>query len=181
VDKFEAFKEALEILKPHFDTITAHFKEEQARYTQLLARDHDAIGRLLKCHLVLEHYLDGYLTNKVGLGNLEKARLRFFQKVQILPDEDAPMLFLKPGILKINSIRNRCAHNLDAAIDDNELGELSELLALSRPDQEFDSSIERIEAFTTLCCTWLAVSPPDIENIFKNAWEEFSEKHNLNQ
>jgi hypothetical protein len=47
-----------------------------------------------------------------GLGPIEDARLPFSQKVELLPEDELDISFLKPGLRHLNRIRNRMAHKL---------------------------------------------------------------------
>ncbi len=105
----EGIEGVIKKLKPHWAAIDAHFDEENARFKALFYREHDSLGRVLKCHLVVEHYLERFLEAHYGIADLEGARLSFFQKAKLLPDTAAPAAFVKPGVLQLNSIRNRFA------------------------------------------------------------------------
>jgi hypothetical protein len=47
---------------------------------------------------------------------------------------------------------------------------MSEVLSVARRGATFAEPIEAIEAFTTVACTWLIVSPSDIQDAFKSAF-----------
>jgi hypothetical protein len=86
----------------------------QARYVaygQLWNQDAGSLGRVLRAHLVIEHLITACLraTNR-KLGPPEKARLTFAQKVELLDGEDTVFRLLRPGIIRLNVVRNRCAH-----------------------------------------------------------------------
>jgi hypothetical protein len=77
----------------------------------------DTIGRILRAHLYVEHYLTEYLQNSnPNLGSTEKARLSYSQKVSLLSPNDPQLTDIIEGIKHLNSIRNRLAHNLDVSI-----------------------------------------------------------------
>ena len=87
-----------------FSLMEQRFKEFDAIWEQ----DADTIGRVLKAHLAVEHFLTEYITfANPKLGSLEKARLSFRQKVELLGGDDHSMTFLKPGLRRLNTIRNR--------------------------------------------------------------------------
>ena len=78
-------------------------------------------GRIIKCHLISEIYIDRYLTDKLSLPNLSDARLSYYQKVMLLPERnEAPALF-KSGLFTLNKLRNKFAHNLEARLSKTEL------------------------------------------------------------
>ena len=91
----------------------AEFGEMRSRWNQ----DVEAIGRILRSHLYVEHYLTEYLANaNPRLGSLAQARLTFAQKVDLLDSHDSRLADVLPGIKHLNTIRNRLAHRLSAAI-----------------------------------------------------------------
>lgn len=87
--------------------IEANFIEENRRYIELFQQDHDLIGRVLKCHLIVEHYLDRFLSSHLNIEALSEVKLSFYQKAKLLPSKESAAAFVKPGILKLNSIRNQ--------------------------------------------------------------------------
>ena len=112
----EGIERVVEKLAPYRADIEAHFNAENERFKKLMGREHDILGRVLKCHLVIENYLERFLSVHYGIEELESVKLTFFQKAKLLPDSAAPSAFIKPGVLELNSIRNRLGHNLNAGI-----------------------------------------------------------------
>ena len=168
--EIEGIEEVLGELQPHWEAIEAHFNQENEKFKALLTQEHDVLGRILKCHLIVEHYLDRYLMEKFGLEHIDEARLTFSQKARLLPAAGSAASFVRPGIIKLNTFRNRFGHDLEAEIDEHELGPINEVLALARPGTEFTGAVERIEAFTTVACTWLVIPPPHLDEVFVRAF-----------
>lgn len=104
--------EVVRKIRPHLPEIEESFERENERFKSLLAQAHDLIGRVLKCHLIVENYLDRFLTAHLNVSKLADAKLSFFQKVQLLPSEGHAIAFVKPGIAKLNSVRNKFGHTL---------------------------------------------------------------------
>jgi hypothetical protein len=98
--------------------------EMEADYYAMKARwnkDVVAIGRILRAHLHVEHYLTEHLQHEnPNLGDLETARLSFAQKVNLLKTDSAAIQMLLPGIRHLNKIRNRLAHNLEENVTDDD-------------------------------------------------------------
>lgn len=87
--------------------------EVQARWNQNV----ETIGRILRAHLFVEHYLTEYLSNaNPRLGAASEARLTFAQKVALLDSKNRDISVILPGIKRLNTIRNRLAHNLNAQV-----------------------------------------------------------------
>lgn len=159
-------------LKPHMAEIEANFNAENVRFIDLMSRPHDVVGRLLKCHLIVEHYLDRFLSGHFGIEDVESAKLGFFSKVMLLPSKATSAAFVKPGILKLNTLRNRVGHTLDCDINFRDLESISDVLAIARVGVKFDEPIEAIEAFTTVACTWLIIPPKEHQQLFVDAFSE---------
>ncbi len=155
----EGIEKVVARLKPHMAEIEAHFNAENAKFIALMGQPHDMLGRFLKCHLVLEHYLDRFLSEHFGIEDVESAKLGYFNKAMLLPAKASSAAFVKPGILKLNVLRNRVGHNLGTDIGFGDLGPINEVLTIARVGVKFKSPIDAIEAFTTVACTWLIVSP----------------------
>lgn len=152
--------------------IEARFNTENAKFIALMSKPHDVVGRLLKCHLVVEHYLNRFLSEHFSIEDVESAKLGFFSKVMLLPSKATSAAFVKPGILKLNTLRNRLGHNLDSVIAFSDLGPISEVLAIARKGVIFKEPIDAIEAFTAIACTWLIVPPKEHRQLFIDAFSE---------
>ena len=91
--------------------------EINSRWNQNIA----VIGRILRSHLFVEHYVGEYLeTANPRLGSHAKARLSFSQKIALLDPNDPNLISMLPGLKRINVIRNRLAHNLGATVSDED-------------------------------------------------------------
>lgn len=166
----EGIEDVIRQLEPHWPEMLAHFEHENRHFKALLAQDHDLLGRVLKCHLMVEHYLARFLAAHFGIDDLADAKLTFFQKATLLPDRGAAAAFVKPGILKLNSIRNQFGHTLRPILRTRDLGPIAEALRVARQGVEFNEPIDSIEAFTTVACTFLIVPPPKLQAIFAAAF-----------
>jgi hypothetical protein len=77
----------------------------------------EVIGRILRAHLFVEHYIGEYLAKaNPRLGALGEAKISFAQKVALLDASNTEIALILPGIKRLNKIRNRLAHNLDAQV-----------------------------------------------------------------
>ena len=157
-------------LKPHFATIEEHFEHENRIFIELISSAHDALGRVLKCHLVVENYLNRFLVDHFRIDDFHNVRLSFFQKATLIPNQGSAAAFVKPGILELNRIRNRFGHSLGARLSVGELNSIRSVLEIARPEVTFRSGVEAIEGFTTVACTFLIVAPPPLRQIFAEAF-----------
>ena len=90
-------------------------------FNAVWAQDSEQIGRVLRAHLAVEHFMTDYIRAKnPGLGPLDDVRLTFSQKVSMLPSDDAVVSPLKTGLKRLNRIRNRIAHNLKVDVVDDD-------------------------------------------------------------
>lgn len=97
--------------KEFFEAADAELAEINTRWKQNI----EAIGRILRAHLFAEHYLSVYLAHaNPRLGSIDEARLTFAQKIRLLDSQNAEVAAVLPGIQRLNAIRNRLAHNLNA-------------------------------------------------------------------
>lgn len=165
-------------LAPHMPRVEQRFNEENEAFKKLLAQDHDPIGQILKCHLIIENYINKHLDAESPSHNWRAARLRFAQKLELLPQDNPKVQWVLPGIREINAIRNRYGHDLTAALSLNELSGCRKVLAIARGEKEYVEPLEVINDFTTVTCTWLIVDR-EIEQIFKEAFVRARRKHRL--
>jgi hypothetical protein len=103
------------------DKARATFESEHAKMQAAWNRDTALIGRILRAHLFVEHFLGEYLSRtNPRLGKLDDARLSFAQKIALVGDDDSIVRALVPGIRHLNVIRNRVAHRLTAAMSNED-------------------------------------------------------------
>ena len=81
----------------------------------------EVIGRILRAHLFVEHYIGEYLAKaNPRLGALGEAKISFAQKFALLDASNTDIALILPGIKRLNKIRNRLAHNLDAQVTEED-------------------------------------------------------------
>jgi hypothetical protein len=107
---------AMEIFGGH-EIFFAAAEKERDEINALWNQNVSAIGRILRAHLFVEHYLVEYLTKaNPRLGSMSEARISFAQKVVLLDTSNKDLSSILPGIKRLNAIRNRLAHNLSAQV-----------------------------------------------------------------
>ena len=170
----EAIQAVVEKLKAHFPVINQHFERENKIFIGLVSSSHDTLGRVLKCHLLVEHYLNRFLVAHFDIDNFDDARLGFAQKATLLPNRASAAAFVKPGIIELNRIRNLFCHTLGVELSDHHLGRIRTVLDIARPGVAFGSPVETIEEFTRVACTLLIPQPEELRQI---AIDAFSTVH----
>lgn len=168
IDKIE---DVVQRHKKEFEHIEEEFNKQNEKYKAFLYQDHDFIGRLLKYHLITEYYINEYLENKFPDINFKAVDLRYFQKLSLLPDNDR-VAFIKPGLKELNKVRNKFSHNLNAKVELGELQEMLGVLGITRKETKYTEPSQVIEEFTTVACTFLIVSPKEINDLFSKLFNE---------
>lgn len=146
--------EALRLFKEFDARAMRDLRAYNQEFGSLISQPHDDAGRLLKCHLILEHYLDEALIQIAPSLRFNRARVAFYQKFQLLSEHK----LLRPhiaGIVGVNRIRNRFAHDLDFRLAESDFSGFELVRAFrvegakrgGRPAPR-QNSIELIEAFT---------------------------------
>lgn len=85
-----------------------------AEFTRVWKQDAERMGRILRAHLAVEHFVGMYLcAMNRNLGDVAGARLSYAQKVDLLKAEENSMVaMILPGLRRLGAIRNRIAHRL---------------------------------------------------------------------
>ena len=140
---------------PH---IEADFHAFKSQYTRLWETDHPAKLTILKCHLVLEHFLTAYLeaANPASPG-IASARLTFAQKIDLADHPQANFHFFVSGMKALNSIRNKVAHRLDFVPTEEDLAPIAEGVRIWREaaGEPIPKGFETLDVFTELVCGFL--------------------------
>lgn len=113
-------RRAIELLggkKEFFSEADRELADVNSRWRQNV----EVIGRILRAHLFVEHYIGEYLAKaNPRLGALGEAKISFAQKVALLDESNTDIALILPGIKRLNKIRNRLAHNLDAQVTEED-------------------------------------------------------------
>lgn len=81
----------------------------------------DSIGRILRAHLFVEHFMTECLASfNPNLGDVNEARLTFAQKLALIEGYSLETIELSKGIRRLNKIRNQMAHNLAGMVTDQD-------------------------------------------------------------
>ena len=122
---------------------------------QLLDKETDELGRVLKCHLIIEYYIDNYLNVAYPtVQNWNNIRLSFSQKLELIQTPKTIFSYYYSAIKNLNSIRNKFSHKLNYTINSEDYKDIERIMrvwntALNKPLQ---SGIDLIEEFTIWFC-----------------------------
>lgn len=170
--EIDGLDHALEVLRPKWDDFNRHFNSENEKFIALLHQDHDVMGRVLKAHLILEHYLTAFIGKTFGIDDIDSVRLSFAQKVDLLPSSGTASSVIKLGTKRLNKIRNMFAHRINVDLERLDINAMNEVINMFRPQTRFSSNLERIEAFMTIAVTFLILPPPDLQEAFAEAFSQ---------
>jgi hypothetical protein len=138
--------------------IEQEFQDFNLEYALLSERDDQLISRILKCHLLIEYYLDKYLAvANPAIQNWDKAKLSFYQKLELVIHPQTIFVMIEPGMRCINKLRNKTTHTIQLSFDEDELKPIKDFLdvwfgVLGKPVR---SGVDLIEDFTLVCCAFI--------------------------
>ncbi|WP_295537541.1 hypothetical protein [uncultured Pseudacidovorax sp.] len=144
---------------PIMDELTKEAQAEVDRFNAAFSADHNAIGRVLRVHLIIEQYMNEHIKSTYKIQNLEDIRLSFAQKVKLIRDDHSPAAFVKAGILNINSVRNKFSHTLTPTIEWGEVNNVINVLKIARKATSYAEPIDAIESFAPVACAFLIDAP----------------------
>jgi hypothetical protein len=159
-------------LDPYRAVLDNKLAESNAYFDQLFSRDHQAIGRILKHHLILENCLTRFLESVAPMHDWRRARLRFAQKVAVIPKGQWPIDQFVPGMLEINALRNAIGHQLEAKPSLEALAQCVRSLGIMHPycHAPYTDPVKIVEDFTQLVCPYLLFDK-QVADIYKKAHE----------
>lgn len=149
----------LDMFAPIMDELTKEAQAEVDRFDAAFSADHNAIGRVLRVHLVIEQYMNEHIKATYKIDNLEELRLSFAQKAKLLTDDLSPAAFVKAAILNVNAVRNKFSHTLTPKIEWGEINNVTNVLKIARKGAAYAAPIDAIEAFAPVACAFLISSP----------------------
>jgi hypothetical protein len=168
IDKVD---EVVKEFSKHFDKIEEEFNRHNEYFKSLIYSEHDTLGQVLKHHLVVESYLTNYLILSYKNLDFETAKLSFAQKANLISVRDTRVAFVKPGIIELNRIRNKFAHNLKAELSLNSMDEMLKVLKIARKGKEYKDPLEVIIDFSTVASTFLIVNTEEIDLLFQEIFD----------
>lgn len=174
----EAQQAMLDLFAPILDELTKEAQVEIARFDAAFSADHNAIGRVLKVHLVIEQYLNDHIKTKYKIENLEELRLSFSQKTLLMKDDLSPAAWIKGAVQNVNAVRNKFSHTLTPKIEWGAINNVIDVLKIARKGVVYKEPIDAIEAFAPVACAFLIEAPNSkrthLEQLLKAGKIQFS-------
>lgn len=155
----EAQKALLNLFAPIMDEMTKEAQTEIDRFDAAFSADHNAIGRILRVHLVIEQYMNEHIKAEYKIDNLEDLKLTFAQKTKLLNNGLSAAAFVKSAIQNVNSVRNKFSHTLTPKIDWGAISNVTDVLKIARNGAFYSEPIDAIEAFAPVACAFLSNAP----------------------
>ena len=145
------------------DLVRRLFTEFNTEFLHLWQNRGNSIGRIVKSHLLLEHYLNEYLrVIHPSIKNIDALKLSFKQKLNMLELPGDMIHYIGPVLDVINRLRNRLVHSLDIELKDDEIEPIRKLLAFTRQQSNYNADLDErsaadlIEESTKLVCSLFA-------------------------
>jgi len=146
------------------------FMKNGPEWQKVKGLDFENIGRILICHLSIEHYINKLIEFQTPTDfNWDDSRLSFSQKLKLLSkNSQLNRHQIIKGIETLNKIRNIFSHNLEAKIDPVCVDVIREILfkfrASVKPELakeikhflDLYDDIALIESFTNFSCAFIA-------------------------
>lgn len=154
-------------------------EREFEEFIKVWEQNHNQIGRILRCHLSIEYFLNKSIIQETNI-NVERHRFNFYQKVEIAKT------FLKnaddiiDGIMAVNKIRNQLAHKINYELDQNDRNSLTSNRMLMimvtekfRENKDINisdiSTVEIIEQFSIYISSFLSGTYSELGKAMRKA------------
>jgi hypothetical protein len=111
---------------------------------------------ILRCHLMVEHYLTKYLIKEGALKDNAKTRnMMFGKKLNKFHPTDQRVSPYRPAIERLNKVRNGYVHDLGYKVQKADIEEIINCVKTLKPYGSPESLIGWIEVFTMRVCALL--------------------------
>jgi hypothetical protein len=102
-----------------------------SKIIDLLNRQVDELGLILKSHLIIEYYIDEYIiTAFPAIIEPEKLRLTFNQKLELINNDKTVFGMAYSAIKSLNTLRNKFSHKLSYKTVDSDYKEIKDLMTI---------------------------------------------------
>jgi hypothetical protein len=119
----------------------------------------DELGIVLKCHLIIENYIDEYLAACYPtIISLKDARLTFSQKLELVNNQWLITFFVYKGVKSLNSLRNKFAHQLSYRITEQDCQQMKQTMTQwgAASGRVAGDGVQLIQEFTSHACLLLS-------------------------
>jgi len=154
VDDFKKTK-YFKHLADNLDLMEKHRIEFNQKILSLLNNEIDELGLVLKCHMIIEYYIDEFLIVAYPtINQWDKIRLTFNQKLELINNSRTVMGMAYSSVKCLNSMRNKFSHRLAYKIKEDDYKEIKELMTIwyNAAGEPVPTGIQLIEKFTVWFC-----------------------------
>jgi len=140
------------------NNIEQDFIQFNDQYRQFLEADTSLTSVVLRCHLLVEHYLDNYLIAcNPSIIEWDKSRLTFYQKLNLADHPNSSIHLLIPPLKNLNTVRNQLVHNLNLKSEDLNIKPINEFVSMWKAAGGYPvpTGNNLIMEFTLTACSWL--------------------------
>ena len=118
-------------LADNMDLMEKQRVEFNKKILPLLNSQTDELGLILKCHLIIEHYIDEFLIVAYPtIKSWARIRLTFNQKLELINDPQTVLGMVYPSIKCLNTLRNKFSHKLAYKIKTEDYKEIKVLMTI---------------------------------------------------
>jgi hypothetical protein len=121
----------------------------------LLNNQTDELGLVLKCHLIIESYIDEFLNIAYPtIKSWNKVGLTFNKKLELINTSHTVMEMAYPSVKCLNTLRNKFSHRLAYKIKDEDYKEIKVLMTIwyTAAGETVPKGLRLIEQFTMWYC-----------------------------
>lgn len=172
---WEPFDRLIEAISPFCDQIDKERKEVRG----LIRKENIHRAKILNYHLVLENMIDRVLTANISNYNPMNSKQGFVKKVSLLPRTKKVYSLFLDGVLIINRIRNKFAHNLDADVTEEDIQSLRPFIEKIQKyittKKERLTPIEIVDKFVTATCTVFIFYTPELKEKYASLIKNYGQ------
>lgn len=142
-------------LADNLDLMEKQRIEFNQKILSLINNEIDELGLVLKCHMIIEHYIDEFLTVAYPtINQWDKIRLTFNQKLDLMNNSSTVMGMAYPSVKCLNSLRNKFSHRLAYKIKEEDYKEIKGLMTIwfNSAGEPVPIGLQLIEEFTIWFC-----------------------------
>jgi hypothetical protein len=142
-------------LSANLDLMEKERVEFNNKILSLLNNKTDELGLVLKCHMIIEHYIDEFLVVAYpSIKTWGKIRLTFNQKLELINNSHTIMVMAYSSVKSLNILRNKFSHKLAYKIKEEDYKEIKELITIwyNASGETVPIGLQLIEHFTVWIC-----------------------------
>ncbi len=175
--EFQIPEEYAKMIEQLFNGVTrsiAVIKVYLRRNKNYIKKNHNHIGKVLSCHLVVENLIGKWLIDNKHITAYKIKKMTFNDKIKEFKSKKLQFFLspLPPGISELSKLRNELAHDIDFNFTQARTEEIEKVLKMF-PDYKVDdfSLEQKVEEFTNICILMFALNSDSV----KKSWSKVSE------